>query len=111
MLKSFARQKNIWMTPRKLRRVVDQIRGKGVEEAYAILKLMPYKASDVVLKKLVEATHNAALAHGLALSDLTVVEAFVDEGSRITRFKPRAQGRIYKRLKRTSHVAIAVGQA
>ncbi len=104
-----AKQKYIIMSPRKLRRVVDTIRGKGVPEAYNILRLMPYEAATVVMKKLIEATSNARVKFGIEdPSELIVSYVVADEGPSYTRFKPRAQGRIYRREKPTSHLTIAV---
>lgn len=104
-----AHQRYIIMSPRKLRRVVDTIRGKRVQEAYNMLRLMPYEAARVVLKKLIEATSNARVKFGVEdPSQLVVSRAFADEGPSYRRFKPRAQGRIYKREKPTSHLTIAV---
>lgn len=104
-----ARQKYIIMSSRKLRRVVDQIRGKRVTEARDILLLMPYEAARVVYKKLIEAAHNAKVKFGIDdPSVLVVSQAFADEGPSYRRYKPRAQGRIYKREKPTAHLTLAV---
>lgn len=104
-----ASQKYIIMSPRKIRRVVDVIRGKRVSDAYNILRLMPYSAARVVLKKLIEATSNANVKFGVDdPSQLVVSRAFADEGPSYRRYKPRAQGRIYRREKPTSHLTIAV---
>jgi large subunit ribosomal protein L22 len=104
-----AKQKYIIMSPRKLRRVVDVIRGKRVPEAYDILRLMPYEAARVVLKKLIEAASNAQVKFGIDdLDQLVIHRAMADEGPSYRRFKPRAQGRMYRREKPTSHLVIAV---
>ncbi len=104
-----ATQKYIIMSPRKLRRVVDTIRGKRVPEAYNMLRLMPYEAARVVLKKLIEATANAQVKFGVDdAAQLVISQAFADEGPAYRRYKPRAQGRIYRREKPTSHLTIAV---
>ena len=104
-----AKQKYIIMSPRKLRRVVNTIRGKRVPEAYNILRLMPYEGARVVLKKLIEATSNAQVKFGVEdPAELFVSQAFADEGPSYRRYKPRAQGRIYRREKPTSHLVIAV---
>jgi large subunit ribosomal protein L22 len=105
---TFAKQRNIWMTPRKIRRVLDLIRGKQVLEAYGILRMTPFAASELVLKKLIEATANAQQKHGFTEDLLYVSQAYADEASRVTRFRPRAQGRIYKRQRRLSHLSVAV---
>lgn len=104
-----AKQTYIIMSVRKMRRVVNVIRGKRVPEAYNILRLMPYEAARVVLKKLIEAASNARVQFGIEdPSMLLVSEAFADEGPSYRRFKPRAQGRIYKREKPTCHLQIKV---
>lgn len=104
-----SKQKYIVMSPRKLRRVVDTIRGKNVEEAYNILRLMPYEAARVVMKKLIEAANNAQVKFALDGSEqLIVSRVFADEGPSYRRFKPRAQGRIYRREKPTSHLTLVV---
>jgi large subunit ribosomal protein L22 len=104
-----ARQTYIIMSPRKLRRVVNVIRGKRVPEAYEILRLMPYEAARIVLKKLIEVSHNARVKFGVDdFQALVINSIMVDEGPAYRRFKPRAQGRIYKREKPTSHLSIAV---
>lgn len=108
-LEAQASQKYIIMSPRKLRRVVNAIRGKRVTEAYNMLRLMPYEAARVVLKKLIEATANARSKFGVEdPTQLVISQAFADEGPSYRRYKPRAQGRIYRREKPTSHLTIAV---
>ena len=101
-----SKQRNIVMTTRKVRRILDAIRGKNVVQAYQILRLMPYAASNIVLKNVIAASHNARVKHGLAPENLMVSKAFADEGKTMTRYRPRAQGRMYKREKRTSHLII-----
>lgn len=103
-----SQQRNIIMTVRKLRRVMDAIRGKHVEEAYALLTLMPYRAAEVVRKNLIAASHNAQVKYGVGLDRLRVSEATADDGKIMVRYKPRAQGRIYRREKRTAHLTVRV---
>jgi len=104
-----ASQRYIIMSHRKLRRVINTIRGKKVTEAYHILRFMSYDAAPVVLKKLIEAVSNAQAKFKLENVDqLFVSQVFVDEGPAYRRFKPRAQGRIYRREKPTAHLTIAV---
>ena len=109
-MEASAKQRYILMTPRKVRRVLDAIRGKSVPEAYAILLLMPYRASGVVLSKLLDAVANARQAFGAAPEDLVISKVFADDGPTHSRFKPRAQGRVYKRQKKTTHLTIYVKQ-
>jgi len=101
-----AKQTNIKMPARKIRRIINEVRGKGVNEALKILKFMPYFAARVVEKNLVCAVANAAQKYGVSSDILKVAEIFADEGVTYKRAKPRAQGRIYRRLKRTSHLTI-----
>jgi len=108
---SSARQRNIWTSARKLRRVINEVRGKKVVDAYKMLRLMPYRAAEVVLKKLIDAIHNAKVKYNARPEDLVVSTVFADGGSKFIRFKPRAQGRIYRRRRRTSHLTIKVAVA
>lgn len=110
-MKSSSKQRNIMTTPRKMRRVINEIRGKNVNEAYVLLKTMPYRASDIVLKKLVEAVSNAKDQHDISPDVLHVSYVVIDEGPTMRRFKPRAQGRIYQRLRRSSHITLEVSDS
>ena len=103
-----ARQTNIKMTARKLRRVINEVRGKSVNEALDMLRFMPYFAAKVVEKNVKAAAANAFELAGVKSDALKVSEIFADESVTYKRGKPRAQGRIYKRLKRTSHLTVKV---
>ena len=106
-----ARQTNIKMTARKLRRVINEVRGKAVNDALDMLRFMPYFAARVVEKNLKAAAANAFEQPGVKSDALKVSEIFADESVTYKRGKPRAQGRIYRRLKRTSHLTIKVSDA
>ena len=101
--------KYIRISPRKARLVVDLIRGKGVEEAEAILRFTPNRAAEATLKVLKSAAANAENNLHLDHDELKVMAAYVDEGPSIKRFKPRAQGRADKMLHRMSHITVVVG--
>ena len=103
-----ARQTDIRMTARKLRRVINEVRGKSVLEAQDMLRFMPYFAARVVEKNLKAAVANAQEKYGVSAESLKISEIFADESQTFRRGKPRAQGRIYKRLKRTSHLTLKV---
>jgi large subunit ribosomal protein L22 len=108
-----ATAKYVRMSPMKVRRVVDLIRGLPASEAQAVVKFDPHAASEPVGKVLDSAIANAEhLAHvrsqRLDPEDLFITEAFVDEGPTLKRFRPRAQGRAYRIRKRTSHITIVV---
>lgn len=113
MVESIARVRHIRVTPMKARRVVDMIRGKQALEALAILKFAPQGASEPVYKLVASAMANArvkadAQNSHLDEQDLYVSRAFVDQGATLKRFQPRAQGRAFKILKRTSHITIVL---
>ncbi len=103
-----ARQTNIKMPARKLRRVIKEVRGKSCDEAIKILKFMPYFAAKVVEKNLIAAIANANEKLGVGSSNLKISEIFADESVTYKRARPRAQGRMYKRFKRTSHLTLKV---
>lgn len=102
--------KYIRIAPRKMRLVVDLVRGKSVAEALAILKFTPRAGSPVVEKVLKSAIANAENNHNMDVDQLFVKEIFVDEGPTLKRFHPRAQGRAFSILKRTSHVTVVVSE-
>jgi len=113
MVESIARVRHIRVTPQKARRVVDLIRGKQALEALAILKFAPQGASEPVYKLVASAIANARVKADAANTfldeqDLYVSRAFVDEGATLKRFQPRAQGRAFRILKRTSHITVVL---
>ncbi|WP_029947287.1 50S ribosomal protein L22 [Leifsonia aquatica] len=113
MVESIARVRHIRVTPMKARRVVNLIRGKQAQEALAILKFAPQSASEPVYKLVASAIANARVKADqsntyLDEQDLYVSRAFVDEGTTLKRFQPRAQGRAFRINKRTSHITIVL---
>ncbi len=100
--------KYIRMSPFKVRRVLDQIRGRSYREALIILEFMPYRACEPVLKVLRSAVANAEHNEGLTPAELIVSQAFADQGPVLKRFRPRAQGRAYQIRKPTCHITITV---
>jgi large subunit ribosomal protein L22 len=96
------------MTPMKVRRVVDLIRGMEAREALSVLKFAPQAASEPVAKVLASAVANAEHNQQLDPGTLVVSVAYVDEGPTLKRFRPRAQGRAFRINKRTSHITIEV---
>ncbi|MBS4025100.1 MAG: 50S ribosomal protein L22 [Clostridia bacterium] len=105
-----ATAKYIRMSPRKIRKVADLIRGKKVGEALAILKFTPTGGAKPMEKVLKSAIANAEHNLELSADELIVSKAFVDEGPTLKRFKPRAMGRADKIRKRTSHITVAVSE-
>ncbi|MFF2633339.1 50S ribosomal protein L22 [Microbacterium sp. NPDC058021] len=111
MVDSIARVRHIRVTPQKARRVVALIKGKQAQEALAILKFAPQSASEPIYKLVASAMANARVAADkdgefLDDKDLYVKNAYVDEGTTLKRFRPRAQGRAFQIKKRTSHITV-----
>lgn len=102
--------KQVRIAARKVRLVVDLIRGKQVGEAIAILRHTPKGASPVVEKVLNSAIANAEHNYEMDVNNLVISEAFVDEGVTLKRFRPRAMGRASRINKRSSHITIVVSE-
>ena len=96
------------ISPRKVKIVLDLIRGKDVAQAMAILKNTPKSASEYLTKLLRSAVANAENNFNMDASKLYVSECFVCPGPTLKRIMPRAQGRAFRILKRASHVTITV---
>lgn len=102
--------RTVRIAPRKVRLVVDLIRGKQVGEAVAILNHTPKAASPIVEKLLKSAIANAEHNYEMDANNLVVAQVFVDEGPTMKRFRPRAQGRASAINKRTSHITIVLSE-
>ncbi|MBO8136880.1 MAG: 50S ribosomal protein L22 [Desulfotomaculum sp.] len=100
--------KYIRISPRKVRQVVDLIRGKDVNEALGILKYTPKRASEAVAKVINSAAANAEHNYEMDKDNLYIAEARVDQGPTLKRYRPRAYGRADMRRRRTSHITIVV---
>ena len=96
------------ISPRKVKIVLDLIRGKDAGVAMAILKNTPKSASEYLIKLLGSAIANAENNFNMDVSKLYVSECFVCPGPTLKRIMPRAKGSAYRILKRTSHVTSAV---
>ena len=100
----------IRISTRKVKIVIDLIRGKSVAEAMGILMYTPKAASAPVLKLLNSAVANAENNMNLNAEDLYVAEVYANQGPTLKRFRPRAQGRASRINKRTSHISIVLDQ-
>ena len=100
--------KYVRISPRKVKVVLDLIRGKDADHAMAILMNTRKAASEDLIKLLKSAMANAENNFGMEPSKLYVSECFVCPGPMLKRIRPRAQGRAYRILKRTSHVTLVV---
>jgi large subunit ribosomal protein L22 len=109
-MESRAQAKMVRISSRKVKLVIDLIRGKNIGEAFAILRLTPRAASPVVEKILKSAVANAEHNFNMDVEKLYVKEVFVGEGPTLKRFRPRAQGRASQILKRTSHTTVVVAE-
>src|SRR3974390_1179200 len=103
-----AMARDVRVTPRKARRVVGCAPGRPADEAQAVLQFAAQSASDTVGKVLASAIANAGQSQQGDTGSLVVSRAWVDEGPTLKRFRPRAQGRGYRILKRTSHITVIV---
>lgn len=102
--------KTVRMGPRKVRLVIDLIRGKKVSEAISILRLTPKGASPIVEKVVKSAVANAVNNNQMDQSLLYIKQAFVNEGVTMKRYLPRAKGSANTILKRTSHITIVLDE-
>ena len=98
--------KYIRMSPNKIRRVLDQIGGRSYQEALMILEFLPYDASGPIWQVVHSAAANAKHNYGFNKKKLIIDTIFADEGPKLKRIRPRAQGRAYKILKPTSHITV-----
>ena len=102
--------KHIRIAPRKVRIVVDLIRGKNVGEAFSMLKFTPKVGSKVVEKVLRSAVANAEHNFDMNVDNLYVSEIFVDQDSTMKRIHPRSRGQAFKILKHSSHLTVVVDE-
>jgi len=96
------------LSPPKVRRVVDLVRGKSVDEALAILQFTPQRGAKAVAKVIKSAVANAEHNHNAVRNELFIVRAYVDQGPSLKRWRPRAYGRANLIKHRTSHITIVV---
>jgi large subunit ribosomal protein L22 len=100
------------IAPRKVRLVADEVRGRKVGDALAMLKYVPQSAAEPLAKLLRSAVANAEQKGGRVDVDALVVKTLtVDQGPKMRRFMPRAMGRAYRIEKKTSHVYVELGTA
>ena len=101
-----ATAKYLRISPKKARPVISLIRGKHVDEALAIMKYTPKKAAGMIYKVIYSAMSNAVNNHDMDRDRLIVHRAYVDEGPRLKRLKPRAFGRADIMKRRLSHITV-----
>ena len=92
----------------KVRRVLDQIRGRTYRDALIMLEFMPYRSTGPITKVLRSAVANAENNLGLDPAKLVIIQASADMGPPMKRYRPRAQGRAFAIKKQTCHISIGV---
>jgi len=97
-------------SPRKVRLVIDAIRGKNVERALAELKFIPKRTSEIVEKLIKSAVSNAETNFGKTKDNLFIKEIRVDEGVTLKRIMPMSKGRAFRINKRASHITLELGE-
>ena len=110
-METVAVAKYIRMSPRKIRLVANQIRGRKVGDALNILSFTPKASAPLVSKVLKSAIANAGQKKGIDIDTLIVKDISVNEGPTMKRFRARAMGRGTRILKRTSHIKIIVEES
>ena len=101
--------KNTGISPRRVRLLVDMIRGKKVDEALSMLRFYPSPIAGVVAKTVKSAAANAENNYQLPSEELKVIRIFADEAQTLKRFRARSRGRASRILKRSSHITVVVG--
>ena len=110
-MQTSAKLKSAAISAQKARLVVDQVRGKSVEDALNILSFSPKKAAELVKKVLNSAIANAEHNLGADIDELRVQTIFVDEARSLKRISPRAKGRADRIVKRTCHITVNVADS
>jgi large subunit ribosomal protein L22 len=102
--------KDTGISARKVRPLVDMVRGKQVDEALALLKFARTPTAQVVAKVVKSAAANAENNFQLGRADLKIVNIFADEARRLKRYRPAARGRAAPILRRSSHITVIVAE-
>ena len=106
-----AAAKYVRFSPRKARLIMDEIRGKKVEEALRLLSFSPKKGAFILKKLISSAVANAEANSEIDVDNLFVKRIFADEGPTMKRFMPRAMGRATTIRKRTSHLTVILDES
>ncbi len=102
--------KDTGISPRKVRLLVDMVRGKKVDEALTVLRFTPSPTARIVAKVIKSAAANAENNFQMPPEDLKIVRIFADEAQTLKRFRPRSRGRASPILKRSSHITVIVAE-
>jgi len=102
--------KDTGVSPRKVRLLVDMVRGKKVDEALTMLRFTPSPTARVLAKVIKSAAANAESGFQMSPADLKIVRIFADEARTLKRYRPRARGRVSPILRRSSHITVVVAE-
>ena len=102
--------RDVGIPSRKVKLIVDMVRGKPIEEALTILRFVPSPAAEAVAKVIKSAAANAENNYEMVPSELKIVEIFANEGHTFKRFRPQARGRTSPILKRCTHISVFVAE-
>ncbi|MBI2852710.1 MAG: 50S ribosomal protein L22 [Chloroflexi bacterium] len=105
-----AQAKNTGISPRKVRLVINLVRGKKVDEALNMLRFVPTPTAKTVAKVIKSAAANAENTLQLSPSDLKIATIYADGAPMLKRYQPRARGRASPVLKRSSHITVVVAE-
>ncbi len=108
MVEAKAQVKYVRISPRKVERVLDHIRGKQIDEALAILRYLPHKGARITEKLIDSAVANAENNHDMMKEDLYIDKIYANQGPTLKRYKPRAQGRADLIRKRSTHISVVL---
>lgn len=100
--------RDVGVSPRKVRLVIDMVRGKRVNEALTILSFLPTPVAKAIAKVVRSAAANAENNFQMSPEDLRITDIFADQGHTLKRFRPQSRGRISPILKRSTHVTVFV---
>ena len=103
-----ATARGVRVSPKKARHIVNMIRGRGADEALAMLKFMPSPTARVVARVVKSAVANAENNYQMVPAELKVTKAYVEDGPRMKRIRFQGRGRVNPILKRLCHITIAV---
>ena len=102
--------KDTGVAPRKVRLLVDMVRGKKVDEALTVLRFTPSPTARIVAKVIKSAAANAENNFQMPPEDLKIIRIFADEAPTSKRYRPRSRGRASPILKRSSHITVIVAE-
>lgn len=107
-MQAIATAKYIRVSSRKMKFICDMVRGKNLDEALTLLKFTPKKGAKVLEKVVTSAAANAENNFNMDRDNLYIAEVYANQGPTLKRWRPRAQGRAFQILKRTSHISVVV---